>query len=89
MSLNFFLAFYTYLLSYSFKIIYQNLHFLHEKMPKSAFQIFQNSKNRLKMPCFFRSIHYRFAFWLKKAKNGGKSAHCCEKIKIHIHSVLN
>jgi hypothetical protein len=41
------------------------------------------------MPYFFRSIHYQFAFWLKKAQKWGKRRMPCVKIKIHIHSILS
>jgi hypothetical protein len=58
-------------------------------MPKSAFRIFQNSKNGPKMPYFFRSIYERLAFLPKKAQKWGKRRIPRVKIKMHIHSILS
>ena len=41
------------------------------------------------MACFSRSIHERFAFWLKMAPKWTKKHILSVKNKMHIHSILN
>jgi hypothetical protein len=53
------------------------------------FKFPENSKNRLKIAYFSRSIHDQFAFWLKKTPKWTKKHILRVKIKMHMHSTLN